>query len=364
MILPPTEILLKWPPPDYETPETRGSSLLVASSIFTAFAAVAVALRLYARIFITRWFGIDDVLICFALLFTIGTNVTVDLGISKYGWNRHTWDVPIEWIDGSLKLAYATKILFLIAANATMVSLLAFYYRLITDVNIRWFRLALSSSIAFNLICWIVFLVLQIVPCIPISAFWKVSTEAPCADEGTVLVAGGVVKTFIDVLVTTLPIPLILSMKLRPQQRYGLVVLLALGYIVTAAGALRTYYTWKVFHNPLWDYSWYYYPAFLASAVENDLAVICACVPAMRPLLRPIFGPFGGMLSKVHSFWKTKSTRSSSVLSSGRPPTSIFRSPKSPHAITSKTAIVSDEEHGHLVLQELSGVTIGLTHRQ
>jgi hypothetical protein len=63
-------------------------------------------------------------------------------------------------------------------------------------------------------------------------------------------------------------------MKLDRWSKYGTVVLLGLGYIVTAAGGVRTYYTWKLYYDSNYDYTWMQYPAFLASAVENDLAVV------------------------------------------------------------------------------------------
>lgn len=85
---------------------------------------------------------------------------------------------------------------------------------------------------------------------------------------------GGSFKTFVDLLVTTLPIPLILRMNMTRAQRYGLVFLLGLGYVVTAAGALRTYYSWRVYYGDSYDYTWEQFPAFVASAVENNLAVV------------------------------------------------------------------------------------------
>jgi hypothetical protein len=109
----------------------------------------------------------------------------------------------------------------------------------------------------------------------PISAYWTVpqADSAVCVNEGISTLAGGVVKTFVDLLITTLPIPIILQMNIPKRKRYGVAVLLALGYVVTAAGAIRTYFTWKTFFGTD-DTIWFEYPAFLASAVENNLAVV------------------------------------------------------------------------------------------
>ena len=57
------EDLLKFPPPNYVNPETRGHGLTVLNSIFLALATIFVALRICSRLFVRKWFGWDDVLI-------------------------------------------------------------------------------------------------------------------------------------------------------------------------------------------------------------------------------------------------------------------------------------------------------------
>jgi hypothetical protein len=88
MQLPPVDVLLSWPTPNYDNPVTRGPALLVVNSIFISLAVITVAARIYTRIVIKRWFGIDDVFILLALLFTIGLTAVVILANQRFGWNR------------------------------------------------------------------------------------------------------------------------------------------------------------------------------------------------------------------------------------------------------------------------------------
>jgi hypothetical protein len=88
MQLPPVDVLLSWPTPNYVDPETRGPALLIVNSILIALTILTVAARLYTRIVIKRWFGIDDIFILFALLFTIGLTAVVLLANQRYGWDR------------------------------------------------------------------------------------------------------------------------------------------------------------------------------------------------------------------------------------------------------------------------------------
>jgi len=164
--------------------------------------------------------------------------------------------------------------------------MLAFYYRLCRDSSIHWFNWALWIAVTINWLGWIPFFLLHSFPCRPVKAFWTFPPmyASPCVDFQAATFGGGVFKLFIDVMITTLPIPLILRLELNSAQKYGVVVALALGYVVCAAGAVRTYYSYIIFWRTT-DIVWYEYPAFLALTVENDLGIICACLPSLRPLL-------------------------------------------------------------------------------
>ena len=88
MQLPPADVLLSWPTPNYDNPVTRGPALVIVNSIFISLATITVAARIYTRIVIKRWFGIDDVFILLALLFTIGLTAVFILANQRFGWNR------------------------------------------------------------------------------------------------------------------------------------------------------------------------------------------------------------------------------------------------------------------------------------
>lgn len=57
------------------------------------------------------------------------------------------------------------KVLFTFAATFTRLSLIFFYYRLVQDTNIRWFRVLLDLSIILNVAICIVFVLLSIFLC-------------------------------------------------------------------------------------------------------------------------------------------------------------------------------------------------------
>jgi hypothetical protein len=63
---PPNWDIASWPAPNYENPERRGPELIVVNSIFLALATIFVALRLYTRLAVRKWFGLDDIFVLLA----------------------------------------------------------------------------------------------------------------------------------------------------------------------------------------------------------------------------------------------------------------------------------------------------------
>jgi hypothetical protein len=103
---------------------------------------------------------------------------------TKYQLDRHIWDVPPEQVAGTTneatlrsmliltmlaeqgRITYVHNILFILAANATHVSWLCFYYRLTTDSGIEWFRGILHASVAGIIALFAIFLALAVRLCL------------------------------------------------------------------------------------------------------------------------------------------------------------------------------------------------------
>lgn len=147
-----------------------------------------------------------------------------------------------------------------------------------------------------------------------------------------VVFGGGVVKVFVDITIATLPIPLVLRLKLSRRRKLAVVFLLALGYVVTIAGAVRTYYSHYILRNT-YDETWYNYYAFLAATVENDLAIVCACAPTLRPLFRRLAKGMGAQsTTKASMSYQTSAMSRMKATVIRRPDSqeSAYMSPSSP----------------------------------
>ncbi len=146
-------------------------------------------------------------------------------------------------------------------------------------------------------------------PTSPISAYWTYypwetyvrNYNQQCMDKATAELTAGAINTLADILVNLLPIPVVYKLNMPHRERIGIIVLLSLGGIATIMGGVRTFYIWKSLVGS-WDEPWYAYPLFIAATLEVDLAIICACVPALKPLWVKYtraerISPFNGKLS-------------------------------------------------------------------
>lgn len=161
----PADVLLSFPIPNYDNPQTQGSALLIVNIIFIFLVTLFVGLRLYTRARLKRWFGADDALLILAYIFTVGLTAAVILANQKYYWNRHVYDIPIDGIAPGQKIVMAAKVLFTCASTFTRMSLIAFYYRIVGDARRVWFRWVLHASMAYMVGIFVSFIVLSIWQC-------------------------------------------------------------------------------------------------------------------------------------------------------------------------------------------------------
>ena len=87
------------------------------------------------------------------------------LAIEKFGWNRHAWDLPPAMIVDASKILFAGKATFVLASTFTRLSLLCFYYRILKDSGIKWFRWVLHASVIWTVAIAIMFMTLIVFTC-------------------------------------------------------------------------------------------------------------------------------------------------------------------------------------------------------
>ncbi|KAJ5663398.1 hypothetical protein N7507_004129 [Penicillium longicatenatum] len=333
MQLPPVAVMASWPTPNYVDPVTRGHGVLIVNIVCISLAFVVTLLRLYTRLRITSTAGIDDILIIIGLVFAIAMVAVTSIATERWGFNRHIWDIPETWFPTIEKLNLAFQIMFSWSSGFTKISLLWFCRRLLgagkgSFVVYNW---AFIGSMVFVALSVFIFTFFSIFQCSPVQAYWEVAPTYPhkCMNDGDIVFSASVINIFTDFLVTTLPMPLIWSLKLPARQRLAVISIFGLGVVVNVAGSVRTVYVWKS-QKASYDQTWQGWPILVAAVVEISLGLICSSAPALRPLIATFLPRLLQSTSNIYS--SNHQNRSNKLWSStGRSRNSQIKPVSDPH---------------------------------
>ncbi|PCD37124.1 hypothetical protein AU210_005628 [Fusarium oxysporum f. sp. radicis-cucumerinum] len=257
--------------------ETRQVNIIVCGVLMWAFAFILMVLRLYTRGLLTRAIGIED----WVLLAAVVSSTTL-CGVIIYQVNKglglHSERVPMsDWIY--LRLAGWLAILFnTISLHLTKISILLLYARVFTK---RSYRIAIyivgavvGSSFVYNL-------TITFLACRPIHGFWKPSSQICLSSDYWIV--STVLHLGTDLIATILPLPILLMLNINRKEKIILVILFALGFLVSVVSFLRLHYslTNASSDDPIWASIT---PTYWA-CIEVNMAIICACLMTLRPLV-------------------------------------------------------------------------------
>ena len=141
------------------------------------------------------------------------------------------------------------------------ISVLLFYRRLSVTFS-RAFLVAVWVSIIYNILYVIGFALVILLICHPVQAYWlsfkpewAQTHKYHCGTEGISLPAAGGFSVLGDAYTALLPMLLIANLELPRKQKFGLYLLFALGFLVVAAGIVRTVLL-NVVMNLNYDFTW------------------------------------------------------------------------------------------------------------
>lgn len=94
-----------------------------------------------------------------------------------------------------------------------------------------------------------------------------------------------------DLLVAFLPVRVIWHLQIAKRQKYALMGILTIGWFVCVVSFLRLHALTVLVQHPD-DNSYYSAPTAYWSAIEMNLAIVCASLPALKPLIVKIVPAF------------------------------------------------------------------------
>ncbi|KAK4142488.1 uncharacterized protein C8A04DRAFT_13202 [Dichotomopilus funicola] len=273
-------------PPEYVN-ASKADTIVGVVGAFHFLALALVALRLYARVFMVRAFGVDDGLIIAAAALALMSWICLVLQV-PYGLGRHGYVVPVE--DrihfehiGFWKAVFSDGF----ALGLLRVSVAVTLLRL--NQEIKWYRWSLYAVIAFVVAYSIQGITWLFVYCTPYSGWWDFQWMNPfdprCHDFGLFVdltywnIACNI---FTDVVLGALPVPVIWRLRMKRRVRIYVIAILNLGYLAVLMGILKAVFMLITGGDP--DQVYHYW-VHLWENLQLNLGIIAACASCLRPLV-------------------------------------------------------------------------------
>ncbi|EQB50312.1 hypothetical protein CGLO_10264 [Colletotrichum gloeosporioides Cg-14] len=259
------------------TDASRASWLIVSTAVCLSVTLMFVLLRGYVRAIVIKSWGADDTLVVISFILAILTGVIFSICTTK-GLGMHIWTIPIDVQQDGRRITIGATLCYSATFIAVKMAVLLQFRRVFAVPKFR-----LVCDIMFGFICCfgIAVVVSSIVMAAPT---WRGDTfQAERYDQCAWWLATSSVHLATDIIIFLMPIPMLHRLKLRAMLKVALMVSFGLGFITTAISIVRIVTITHVFTA---DVTWDVIPALVWSQVEVCCAVICVCIPTLRPLLR------------------------------------------------------------------------------
>ncbi|KAK4031575.1 hypothetical protein C8A01DRAFT_51393 [Parachaetomium inaequale] len=263
----------------------RSGTIVACAVVMTFLSAVAVGLRFYVRAKLLRSVKGEDWCMLASMIFCIVYAVFIIME-SQCGLGRHLTTVTADEIVGYRKQwSYFGASFYNLSLWLTKISILLLYLRVLTHDYIRkvtWATIAIVT--VYN--AWGVAMFLG--KCIPITKHWHPEEEGYCHPV-SVWWALTYLHIATDFMIWVIPIPVLATMTVPVRQKAALLFVFTVGLFVCLISVLRTIMLNQLYY--LKDFTWDLVAIANWSTAEINAAVVCGCMPTLRPLLTKAFGP-------------------------------------------------------------------------
>uniref|UniRef100_A0A0D2YF03 Rhodopsin domain-containing protein n=2 Tax=Fusarium oxysporum TaxID=5507 RepID=A0A0D2YF03_FUSOF len=218
---------------------------LIINSILVGIAVMVVGLRVYSRIFSNARLGLDDAFILVAAPLGVGMLIVQGLFVS---------------------------------AQLLSTNLCSYNLRLYAKLSMGFVSLwTLGNVLQVFLIC----------PSL-LQPHTIPQSKGTCGNQVSSFIAIGAFNAITDVLILSLPLPVLWSLQARTSTKVGLTIIFSIGLLVSVVAIIRiiSLASVDVKGNVTGTMVW---AAFL-STVEPNLAIVCVSLPMLAPLYARLRG--------------------------------------------------------------------------
>ncbi|KAI4733747.1 hypothetical protein E4T50_15699 [Aureobasidium sp. EXF-12298] len=205
--------------------------------------------------------------------------------------------------DGFIAVAmwfWWAQVMYKLTIWPTKLSILFLYLRVFGDTpNVTSFGVNFRKSVyalmVFSAVFCVVTLIVNVLSCIPVHHYWDKNSSGRCGvDPFSWWLSQSLLNTISDIIILVLPMPLVKNLLQIPaRQKLGLCLVFSLGGFVVIVTIMRisTFKTGGLGDDITYDGA----VTLCWTIVETNVAIICACLPLLRPFIaRMIPGFYGG----------------------------------------------------------------------
>ncbi|KAI0521463.1 hypothetical protein F5B22DRAFT_643627 [Xylaria bambusicola] len=258
-----------------------GVQVTVIGIVFLLLSFLAIGLRLWSRRISCASIAFNDHMAILATLFTAALIALT----SFFGLGHHVHDIPIETFTLFQKINIAIQLIWASANTCVKISILSLYTALFPG---RKFARICYTVAAFSIAFWISVVLEGFVLCTPVQFNWdRTVPNGVCARQDIAYLLAGIMNLLIDAIVVSLPVNLLLGLKMPLQKKLGVIAMFSLGMIICIITLRRIILIRAYYH--LTDKTYNTTKITTYSILEPTLGVMNSCLPVMKPALARIY---------------------------------------------------------------------------
>ncbi|KAK4183647.1 hypothetical protein QBC35DRAFT_542631 [Podospora australis] len=283
---------------------------------------IAVLLRYYARLFVTRTPGADDLLLAVGVLATLTYCIWAIILFGGPNFGPHQWNVRLVTVtrDYINRSSFMVPLLYNVSVICVKTSLLVLYLRLFRPSRLA--KIMIWSGMVCIVVVYTFFFITKAIFCRPnqwpdgedqFTFLMRVATaESKCYNPNLKFgIAEGVFSVVSDLYLMLIPILSVSSLHLPLKRKLGMCGIFLVGLIATGCSCatlkFRVEQTWSL------DFAWLSGIIMMLGAVELSAGIICASIPVAFILFRrlgssPVVSSIKSYLNGRFTWPKEKST--------------------------------------------------------
>ncbi|KAF5484485.1 Satratoxin biosynthesis SC1 cluster protein 4 [Colletotrichum siamense] len=273
---------ITWTACDFPLNDEVQATKIVRIVLFAILPTLSVILRVVTKFARLSPWGWDDYTILVSYVILLGY-VSLHFYLENNGAGKDLWTLNERQIMNFFKAFYALQVLYHSCIDLIKASILFMYLR-IFHLPGEKVRIVLWVTLILNILNGLIFILVGLFQCQPISLAWKFWTgevTGKCIDIVQLALAHAGINIALDVWMLIIPATQIWNMNLATKKKFAIMFMFGLGLFLTVVCCYRITQILEFKKYPL-NPTVAMMPSVIWSDIELYVGVFTACIPNLR----------------------------------------------------------------------------------